>query len=168
MSSSRKTENLRLNLWDPSDIPNRTDFNSDNEIVEKAMTEHTSNEEIHIDNDQRDMWTNFMYSDYYYGDGYRSRVIETGCPFDAMLGFIYADDKPPSIHYESDGSTHHYFAVISQLCNTYGGMLEKNMRDFTVNNSVGADIQNEYSNLNEIGVCYRYVLFRDNRIIESV
>lgn len=168
MSSRYKTENLKLNLWNGSDSPKRTDFNYDNEVIDKAVNDHTSDKDIHIEAEERDKWTNYMYTGFYYGDGYLKRTVTTGCPFDAMVGFIYADDMPMSIHYASDGTTHHYLAIISQFVNSLGATLDKNMRDINVENSITAEIEKECSNLNETGVCYRYVLFRDNRIIESI
>ena len=36
MASTNKTE-LGLNLWDPTDAPEREDFNSDNEIIQEAI-----------------------------------------------------------------------------------------------------------------------------------
>lgn len=166
MSSYNKTKNLKLNQWRESDVPKRTDFNYDNEIIDSAISGHNENSAIHITAEERDCWNNFLFSGVYFGDGKLSRKIVTGCPFDVAFGLIYADETPPSIHYNDDGSTHHYLSYISQFGCTIGASIEDNNRDISVINSFGAEIENEHSNMNEIGLMYRYVLFRDNRTDE--
>lgn len=163
MSSYNKTKNLKLNQWRESDVPKRTDFNYDNEIIDSAIGGHHGNNDIHITADERARWNEYIFTGLYIGDGDLTRVIETKCPFDVIFGLVYADESPPSIHYNDDGSTHHYVSLISQFGCTIGAWLEDNKRDISVINSFGAEIENEHANMNEIGIMYRYVLFRDNR-----
>ena len=53
MGSSSRTENLGLNRWIKSDRPVMEDFNADNEIVDSILGEHISNDEIHLNETQR-------------------------------------------------------------------------------------------------------------------
>lgn len=160
MSSYNKTEKLKLNQWRESDVPKRSDFNYDNEVIDSAISTHNENSEIHITADERAKWNNYIYSGVYFGDGKLSRKIETKCPFDAVFGIVFADDTPPSIHYNDDGTTHHYVSYISRFGCSIGAALDENSRDISVINSFGAEIEKEHLNMNEKGIMYRYVLFR--------
>ncbi|MCH5314990.1 MAG: hypothetical protein J1E81_03670 [Eubacterium sp.] len=163
MSSYNKTKNLKLNQWRESDVPKMADFNYDNEIIDSELSSHTANSEIHIKSEERDRWNEYVFTGVYFGDGKLSRIVETNCPFEAVFGFVYTDEMPPSIHYNDDGSTHHYVSFVSQFGNSIGASINKNNKDITVKNSFGAEIKNEHANLNQNGLMYRYVLFRDNR-----
>ena len=53
MSSTNKTEVLRLNQWISSDKPKREDFNYDNQVIENNFNYHTSDKFIHITQGER-------------------------------------------------------------------------------------------------------------------
>lgn len=48
MASKNKTNNLELNLWEPEDRPKRADFNTDNEKIDTALSEHIDDKDIHV------------------------------------------------------------------------------------------------------------------------
>lgn len=54
MSSTNKTEKLGLNSWIGSDKPKRIDFNTDNEIIDRAISEHTEDTVVHINAEERE------------------------------------------------------------------------------------------------------------------
>ncbi len=56
MSSTNKTEVLRLNQWISSDKPKREDFNYDNQVIENNFNYHTSDKFIHITQGERENW----------------------------------------------------------------------------------------------------------------
>ena len=43
MGSTNKTGDLELNQWIGSDVPKMEDFNRDNEILDKTISEHIWN-----------------------------------------------------------------------------------------------------------------------------
>ena len=53
MSSTNKTTNLKLNDWVGTDVPQREDFNADNQRIDKAIGDHTGNTTVHITQAER-------------------------------------------------------------------------------------------------------------------
>lgn len=160
MSSTNKTKKLGLNSWIGSDKPKRIDFNTDNEIIEQAITQHTEDTVVHIDDSEREKWNNYMYMGMYYGDGAMERVIETNCPFKARMGFIFANSRTVTIAYFPESKKTNYFGIFGYLANTLGIRLNTDQKSFTVENSAHAMTANEYANFNQTGVAYNYVMFR--------
>lgn len=160
MSSTNKTKNLKLNSWIGSDKPKRIDFNADNEIIDKVVSEHTGNTEAHISNSERDKWNNYMFTGMYYGDGTAKRVIQTNCPFEARIGFVFANSRTITITRFSDSKNNNYFGVFGFLANSLGLRLNDDCKSITVNQSASALTSNEYANFNESSVAYHYVMFR--------
>lgn len=160
MSSTNKTQGLKLNSWIGSDKPERIDFNTDNEIIDKAVTDHTSNTTVHISESEREKWNNYMFTGMYYGDGSVSRTVTTNCPFKARAGFIYANARPMDITRFSDSKKNNYFGAFSYLASSLGVKFGSDGKSFTVSQTANALTANEYFNLNEVGVAYNYILFR--------
>ena len=48
MSSTNKTANLGLNSWIESDRPKRTDFVSDNTIIDNVLGNHVKDNGVHL------------------------------------------------------------------------------------------------------------------------
>ncbi|MGN1202387.1 MAG: hypothetical protein ACI4RF_03770 [Eubacterium sp.] len=160
MSSTNKTKNLGLNSWIGSDKPERIDFNNDNEIIDSVVSEHTADTVVHIDDSERDRWNNYMFTGMYYGDGSITRVIQTKCPFEARIGFVFANSRTITVARFSDSKKNNYFGIFGFLANSLGVKLNDDCISFTVNQSASAMTVNEYANLNESGVAYHYVMFR--------
>ena len=66
MSSTNKTKNLQLNSWIGSDRPKREDFNADNSIIDKAITDHVEDNTVNITSEERGIWNNYMFTGSYY------------------------------------------------------------------------------------------------------
>ena len=160
MSSTNKTEKLGLNSWIESDTPKRADFNYDNEVIDRAVSEHTENTEIHITQDERECWNNNMHIGMYYGNGATSRVINTECPFDISFGIIFANNRPVAVTKFTDARDYNYLGFISEFCNSLGIALKENKRSFSVTQSSTPAVSGEHTYFNESGLAYAYVLFR--------
>lgn len=160
MSSSRKTDNLSLNSWVGSDKPQRIDFNYDNEIIDRVISNHFDDSDMHVNCRDRDRWDNYMHTEVFYGNGRETRVIETKCPFIARFGIIFGADKLPSV-VRFDQSTHHtYIGFFTPSVATAGLNLAENGTTLTVTHSATPLFQKEYVNYNENGVLYRIIMFR--------
>lgn len=61
MSSTQKTDYLSLNQWVTTDIPTRTDFNYDNEMIDTAINNHCSDDNIHVAQAERKMGFAVLY-----------------------------------------------------------------------------------------------------------
>lgn len=160
MSSTNKTKKLGLNSWIGSDKPKRIDFNTDNEIIEQAITEHTEDDVVHITNDERTKWNEYMYTGMYYGDGSSRRVVQTHCPFEARIGFVFANSRPITISRFSDSKKNNYFGIFGIMANSLGIKLEDDGTSLSLTQSVTPMTANEYGNYNESAVAYHYVMFR--------
>ncbi len=53
MGSTNKTGDLELNQWIGSDVPKMEDFNRDNEILDKTISEHIWNISKHVTAQQK-------------------------------------------------------------------------------------------------------------------
>ncbi len=160
MSSTNKTNNLKLNNWIGSDKPMRVDFNYDNEVIDRAITEHTSDDVVHINDEERNKWNNYIHIGVYFGDGSSTRDVATDCPFDANFGIVFAVSRPPSVFYSSESKKYNYIGFFSQYGESSGVKLLSDLKTITVSQSSQSIISKEYMNLNEIGVSYVYIIFR--------
>lgn len=75
MSSTNKTTNLKLNDWVGTDVPQREDFNADNQRIDKAIGDHTGNTTVHITQAERDLWGLPFYYYNYFGNGKATRTV---------------------------------------------------------------------------------------------
>lgn len=160
MSSTNKTSNLRLNSWIGSDKPQRTDFNYDNEIIDREFASHTGDTVHHIDDSERQRWNSYIHSGTYFGDGATSRIINTRCPFEASFGVVFAGDRPSSILKTSTLQKVNYIGFFSVDAHTSGVFLQNDQINLRVDNNPQALMEKEYMNFNELGVTYHYVMFR--------
>ncbi len=160
MSSTNKTQNLKLNNWIASDKPKREDFNMDNQIIDAALTEHKNDVVSHINQEERERWNDYMFSATYFGNGSYSRTITPACTFPIRAGFIFSSNRPLSVIKFSANQKYNYAAFFSPMVTTLGVKLSNDAKSFTVTQNSTAATENEYMNLNESGVAYQYVLFR--------
>lgn len=160
MSSTNKTENLKLNSWIGSDKPQRTDFNYDNEVIDKAISQHTADTVSHINSEERDRWDNYMYEGTYFGDGELERTINTKCPFPARFGIVFANNRPPSIITFEETQKANLFGFFSLRACSSGLDLADDMVTLTVSQTVLPVMEDEYPNYNQKGVTYHYIMFR--------
>ncbi|MGN0522382.1 MAG: hypothetical protein ACI4IQ_07075 [Eubacterium sp.] len=160
MSSTNKTANLNLNSWIASDKPKREDFNMDNQIIDKTITEHIGDTVAHVTQEEKSLWNECVFTGTYFGNGTYSRTITTNCPFEAKLGFIFPANRPASVVKFSTSQKYNYLGFFSPMVNSLGVKLGDDRKSFTVTQSSTAATDNEYASLNESGVAYEYILFR--------
>lgn len=158
MSSSSKTENLRLNNWSGSDIPKREDFNMDNSIIDSVLGSHIEDTAVHITNEERTKWNSHYYIGTYVGNNSSSRNITLGCSFEPSWGIVFAVGTMPSINDYTNRANYNYFGIVSLNGSTIG--LSLSGRQLTAVQSTTAVSGTEYRNFNEGGNTYVYIVFR--------
>lgn len=159
MSSTNKTKNLGLNSWINSDFPERADFVSDNVAIDKAISDHTKNNVIHINSEERSAWNSPYFRFSWIGDGTNTKTYDTKCPFDPSFGFVFASGYTPSVVDVKNNSNYNYFSIFTSSGNTPGCMLV-NGNQIKVWQSSTAIQETEYRNFNQNGVLYIAFLFR--------
>ena len=120
MSSTNKTTNLKLNDWVGTDVPQREDFNADNQRIDKAIGDHTGNTTVHITQAERDLWGLPFYYYNYFGNGKATRKVEVPSPFRPRFAIVFADGMAPSVCKFSSSANYHYVAFASQTRGTIG------------------------------------------------
>lgn len=159
MSSANKTTNLQLNKWSGSDIPERTDFVRDNELIDKAVHNHRTDMSIHIDSDEREKWNNFYHKFTYVGNGSSTRTVTSDCPFIPSWGIIFASSMMPSVIDIANDSNYNYFGIFSNIGNTAGVSIAGG-NNLKVYQSATAIMNTEYRNYNQNGIVYCVIMFR--------
>lgn len=157
MSSSRKTNFLKLNMWQGSDIPEMLDFNTDNVIIDNLLGLHLRNGEMHITEEERNSWNNPYSIITYAGDGLASRNIALSLDFTPKWGIIFGVNKTPAVTDFDNTSNYNYFAVVTNRGSMQGASL--NGKTLTVSSSPVAVLGNEHRNMNEAGVNYVCIFF---------
>lgn len=159
MSSTNKTDYLRLNRWLSSDIPKMEDFNNDNVIIDTAIQSHTSDTVGHITGAEREGWNNQVFLGVYFGNGELNRTINTGCGFEPKVAMVYALGKPMTRVDFSQQKKYNYLAVSTAIADCDGFYLDSETGNFSVKQQV-TSTNGEYSSLNEGGTTYIYILMR--------
>lgn len=160
MSSTNKTPNLKLNSWIGSDKPKRSDFNADNEIIDNVVSSHIGNADMHITSQERDKWNTFIDVGVYFGDGLNEKKITFNSSFEISCVIIFANNRPSSIVRFTNNKKYNYFAFACHQGGTLGVKLADDGKSMTVRQDVTAQIYDEVSSLNELGVSYTYILIR--------
>lgn len=78
MSSTNKTPNLGLNSWLESDRPKRTDFVSDNTIIDNVLGNHVKDNQVHLTAEEKQRATSPFEIFTIYGNGNASLQITPG------------------------------------------------------------------------------------------
>lgn len=160
MSSTNKTNVLRLNQWASSDKPVRADFNYDNEMIERAVTGHTNDAVAHITAEERELWNQGIHYGMYFGDGSSERYITTGCPFEPKFVLVFASAMPASTINFEQSRKYNYIGFASQISSMANLEIEEYGAKLKVTQDIFPSYSNEYVCLNETGVSYTYVMFR--------
>ena len=158
MSSTNKTPNLRLNEWIGSDVPCRTDFVGDNQIIDTVVGEHCADAVRHITDTERQNWNAPFYVGSFMGNGASSRLISLETGFVPKWGLIFPVGTFPSVNDYDNKADYNYFGVLSNLGSTSG--LTLNSDSIRVTQSTVAVSTSEYKSYNENGITYVYILFR--------
>lgn len=159
MSSSNKTANLGLNSWLGSDKPSRTDFNSDNEIIDSYFNNHTTDMEMHLSENDRARLEEPYYIGTYFGDGENRRTIDVDCSFEPTFGIIFCINYPMGIDNYETKQHYNYAAFVSVRGGNLGASLSGKQINI-IHSSIDATIKSENSTLNTAGLTYCYILFR--------
>ena len=158
MSSTNKTPNLNLNNWVGSDIPKMADFNEDNSIIDLAISDHTSNSNIHTTASEKTAWSTPFYMQTYTGNGNANRTISISAPFSPKWGIVFKTSYTPHVVDINNEASYHYFGIFS----TSGSMngLSISGKNLTVLQSTIPVHCMEYRTYNEAGSTYLIIAFR--------
>lgn len=160
MSSSNKTSVLGLNQWAASDCPVRVDFNRDNVMIERAVTDHTRNSNIHVTSAEKAVWNQGVHYGMYFGNGDAVRHITTNCPFEPVFVLVFASARPASSTDFTEGKKYNYIAFASQISSMANLEIEEYGAQLKVTQDISPSYKNEYVYLNQTGVSYTYIMFR--------
>lgn len=157
MSSTNKTQNLELNSWLGSDIPQMADFNRDNAIIDSAFGSHNANADIHITAAERARWNNVYGITAYTGNGSSSRTVALDLSFTPRWGIVFAQNKTPDVTDFSNTADYNYFGIVT----TGGSMqgLSLSGTNLNVSQSPTAVLGKEYRSFNEVSVNYICIMF---------
>jgi hypothetical protein len=141
-----------------SDIPQREDFNNDNEIIDEVLTTHISDTTLHTTQKEKDVWNSPCVAITYYGDGTSSRVINLGTDFTPTWGFVFAIGKPTRVVDYENRASYNYSGLFSARGANMG--LSLNDKKLSITQSSTPQYSYEYKSFNEKGVTYVTVVFR--------
>ena len=158
MSATNKTSYLGLSSWLGSDKPQRTDFNSDNEKIDAFASEHTTDLQCHLSEEDREKFDLPYYYGVYFGNGEQEQTVVTNCPFRPTFGFVYCLNSPPQQTDFSNSASYSYMAFTAQRGSMSGISLSGS--DLVASDPLSPVAKNEYPRMNSIGHTYFYVLFR--------
>lgn len=154
MSSTNKTENLKLNQWLGTDKPTRLDYVQDNLKIDTAFAAHTDDAGLHMSTDEKNKLNN-PYITFYGGDGGASRVISF--PFTPRLVVVYKRATGFVSHTGSKVLVNAAIGSASGGCS--GGISMAGTSAITYQSSAAIN-NNEWFNLNESGSQYGVLAFR--------
>ena len=155
MSSSNKTDFLNLNEWVLSDIPNMQDFNSDNQKIDEALSNHLSDDSIHISEETLSRISSPFTVGSYVGDDSEERTITL--EFVPKFGIIFPNNNASAIYMDSHNSTFQYFGFFTPDFSTLGISLSQN--NLKVIQFEGSASQS-MPTLNKIDVTYTYIIWK--------
>lgn len=158
MSSTNKSENLKLNQWIGTDVPSRQDFCDDNRIIDQAVGGHITDYAKHVTTDEKYAWNNPYYMTTFYGDGTANRSIVLNCSFSPSWGIIFAASKTPSVVNIENDANFNYFGIFSNRGSNSG--LSISGKQFNIVQAASPVFSTEYRNYNEAGVSYVAIFFR--------
>ncbi len=158
LSSTNKTPHLRLNSWIGGDVPKRTDFVSDNAIIDTVVGEHNDNTQIHISQSEREKWNAPYYIGKYMGTGQSTNTVTFDAGFKPKWGILFSVGTYASVNDYNNKADYNYFAVFSEKGSMDGVTLGEN--SITVTQSTISILGTEYKSFNENGETYVFILFR--------
>lgn len=153
MSSTNKTINLGLNSWLESDRPKRTDFVSDNNIIDSVLGNHIKDNQVHLSAEEKQRVKAPFESYTIYGDG--GAQLEVVCGFNPSMVIVCKKNAPFSV--SENGVTRVNAGIATSNGTTGGVAISGNL--ITVMQSSSA-FDGVYYNLNENQAQYLAVAFR--------
>lgn len=158
MGSSNRTEYLGLNRWIKSDRPVMEDFNADNEIVDSTLGEHVSNNELHLNETQRQALALPFDMFLYYGTGTQNRTIELEFDFEPRMCILFAISAPVGVIDIPNDTHYNYFGIASVRGSTDG--LSLSGKSLSVIQGGTMVAKYEMRSYNESGRSYLVIGFR--------
>lgn len=158
MSSTNKTENLQLNRWQGTDVPQRTDFNRDNDIIDSVISAHLADSDRHTAAADKARWNTPYIIKTYTGNGSSSRAIALDSGFEPKWGIVFALNSMPTLTDFNSKYKLNYFGIVSTRGSVLG--LSLSGTTLTVQQSAVAVQGNEYKSFNESGMTYCCIMFR--------
>lgn len=155
MSSTNKTDYLKLNSWLGTDRPQRIDFVDDNTIIDNAIKNHVQNTTIHCTSTDKSKIENPYVMISYTGTGEETNVITFA--FNPKLAIVFAKDSPP-VEINSSGNTIVNQAIVAKSQGGTGGATI-NGYNVTVTQSTSA-INGVFLNLNKYNGQYCVIGFK--------
>lgn len=92
MASTNKTQNLGLSQWLATDKPKRSDFVSDNAIIDSILGNHIKDIGMHLTLEEKDRATTPFIVHTIYGTGNRISTINVG--FHPKLALVMKKNSP--------------------------------------------------------------------------
>lgn len=158
MSSTNKSNNLNLNQWIGSDVPQREDFNNDNAIIDSVLGKHINNIATHTNASEKDMWNNPYFITTYYGDGMTTRALSLNCSFEPSWCIVFATNTTPSVTDISNESSYNYFGIATTRGSMSGLSISRKILNLT--QSAVPVFSTEYRNYNQAGTTYVVIAVR--------
>lgn len=158
MASTNKTDYVGLNNWSPTDKPEMADFNSDNQIIDRALQGHIENGSVHVTDAEKRMWQTPYAIDMYYGDGRSSQTITLNCGFEPSFCLVFASNATPGIIDIPNNVHYNYFGIATNSGSMTGLDLFGNSLIVSENPSMYASY--EKRSYNEIGRTYVVIAMR--------
>lgn len=119
MSSSNKTEYLKLNAWLGTDRPQRIDFVDDNTIIDNAFRDHIGNTTMHCSGEEKTKINNPFIIKSFAGTGESSYNV--AFDFYPKFAIAFMRDALPVIA-GSDGTATVNFGIAVKSVGTSGGV----------------------------------------------
>lgn len=153
MASSNKTTNLGLSQWLSTDSPKRSDFVSDNNIIDNILGNHINDANLHLSADEKTRVSEPYIIYTAYGSGEESTYLNVG--FTPTLVFIFKKNAPFTEY--SDSQTVVNSCVATSVGTTGGAIIEDNKVYLYQQEDTKAKI---LYNLNEKTAEYIVIVFR--------
>ena len=158
MSSTNKTDNLKLNSWIGTDKPKREDFVNDNFIIDKAITDHINDQNVHITAADIENLGTTIISDVVNGTG--EAYCEHTLSFSPKFVIVYTIGKPLCEYNTTNNYTvcNAGIAYMNQSGSTSG--LEIIDNTLVMYQTQETPTNGIFRNLNASGAQYRYIAFK--------
>ncbi len=153
MPSTNKTPHLQLNSWLGTDIPKRADFVADNEILDSAVYNHTSDSTAHLTSAEKGRVSEPFTSSVILGNGMQTASVNVG--FAPKLAIMYKIEAPLTKY---NGSYTDVYAAIAAPNGISGG-ISISGTSVIINQNTAASNGVKY-NLNENNSRYILLAFR--------
>ena len=157
MSSTNKTEELGLNQWVGTDVPKMEDFNNDNALIDKAISDHIWSASAHVTMEQKKAWSNPINCAVYLGDGADTRRVKLNLGFEPSICFVFAVSQPPSVADFGNNMNYNYFGIATINGSMVGLNLDGNYLEVATGATTAVFERQCY---NQLGKSYLVIGFR--------